>query len=67
MDLACAYSGKSILISFPTSRRAAGHPLLYIFQAGKDRTGLVSMLALACTGAPDDIIVADYAKSDGFG
>ena len=36
-------------------------------QAGKDRTGLVSMLVLACAGAPDDVIVADYAHSDGYG
>jgi protein tyrosine/serine phosphatase len=40
-------------------------PVAYYCTAGKDRTGLISMLLLAVLGATDEDIVADYVLSDG--
>lgn len=40
-------------------------PQLIFCRLGKDRTGLMAALILACCGATDDEIVIDYAKSDG--
>ena len=37
--------------------------VLFHCAAGKDRTGLVSMLLLMLAGVPEDLIVADYASS----
>ncbi len=31
-------------------------------QAGKDRTGIIAALVLACSGASDEQIIEDYAK-----
>jgi protein-tyrosine phosphatase len=39
-------------------------PALVFCSAGKDRTGLVSALALAAAGAGDDAIVRDYAATE---
>lgn len=36
-------------------------PAVFHCAAGKDRTGVLSMLVLGALGVPDDIIVADYA------
>lgn len=38
---------------------------LIFCRLGKDRTGLVSALILACCGASHEEIIADYIKSDG--
>lgn len=40
-------------------------PVAYYCTAGKDRTGIVTMLLLSILGASDDDIVADYILSDG--
>lgn len=40
-------------------------PQLLFCKLGKDRTGLMSALVLACCGATDEEIIADYARSDG--
>ncbi len=36
---------------------------VYHCAAGKDRTGLISAILLGALGVPDDLIVADYARS----
>lgn len=36
---------------------------LFHCTAGKDRTGIISMLLLEIAGVPEDVIVADYAES----
>jgi protein-tyrosine phosphatase len=38
-------------------------PVVFHCAAGKDRTGLVAALLLACLGVPDDFIAADYGKT----
>ena len=43
----------------------ARSPQLIFCKLGKDRTGVMSALVLACCGASDAEIVADYARSDG--
>jgi protein tyrosine/serine phosphatase len=43
----------------------AQRPQLFFCKLGKDRTGLVAALVLACCGVPENDIVADYARSDG--
>ena len=40
-------------------------PQLVFCKLGKDRTGVMSALVLACCGASEAQIVADYARSDG--
>jgi len=70
-DLAALYSymidecGASIAEA--VGRLCAGDALpgLIHCTAGKDRTGLVAALILEVIGVPDEIIVADYAMSDG--
>lgn len=39
---------------------------LFHCTAGKDRTGMVSMLLLELAGAPDEVIVADYAATERY-
>ena len=39
-------------------------PAIVFCSAGKDRTGLVSMLTLAAAGATESGIVADYAATE---
>lgn len=39
-------------------------PLVYHCAAGKDRTGLLTMLLLGVLGVDDDVIVRDYALSE---
>lgn len=40
--------------------------VLFNCSAGKDRTGVISMLLLKLAGVEDNVIVADYAKSEHF-
>lgn len=40
--------------------------VLFHCTAGKDRTGLCAMLLLSLAGVPDEVIIADYAASDGY-
>ena len=37
-------------------------PVAVFCKLGKDRTGLLTMLILACCGTSDDEIVADYMR-----
>lgn len=46
-----------------TERREA---VLFFCKAGKDRTGLVAALVLACVGASYDALIADYVRSDQY-
>ncbi len=63
MDTAAADIKRSLeLVSDGAEKQS---PQLIFCRLGKDRTGLVSALILACCGATDEEIVADYAKSDG--
>lgn len=48
-----------------TSAAESRLPLLLFCKLGKDRTGVISALVLACCGATEDEIIADYARSDG--
>ncbi len=41
----------------------AQEPIAVFCKLGKDRTGLLCALLLACCGASDEEIVADYARS----
>ncbi|KAJ2609335.1 hypothetical protein EV177_004507 [Coemansia sp. RSA 1804] len=40
------------------------YPILFHCQHGKDRTGIVAMLLLGILGVDDQIIAADYARSE---
>ena len=42
------------------------HPVLFHCAAGKDRTGVLAALILACLDVAEPAIVADYAASDVF-
>jgi protein-tyrosine phosphatase len=42
---------------------AAPGGVAYHCAVGKDRTGLLTMLLLGALGSPDDVVVADYARS----
>lgn len=44
----------------------AGQCVLFHCTAGKDRTGLVSMLLLSLVGVPEEIIVTDYAATQEY-
>lgn len=39
---------------------------LYHCTAGKDRTGVITMLLLRVAGVPDEVILADYAASEAY-
>ncbi|KAF5833059.1 protein-tyrosine phosphatase-like protein [Dunaliella salina] len=41
-------------------------PVLFFCKAGKDRTGIIAALVLACSGATDLQVVEDYARSDAY-
>ncbi len=41
----------------------AAYPLVFHCAAGKDRTGIMAAIVLDLVGVPDDVIVADYARS----
>jgi len=45
--------------------RAEGGGVAYHCGIGRDRTGLVTMLVLAALGVPPELIVEDYARSEG--
>jgi protein-tyrosine phosphatase len=45
---------------------AGALPALIHCTAGKDRTGIVVALILACAGVPDPVIAADYALSGSY-
>ncbi|WP_062344070.1 tyrosine-protein phosphatase [Novosphingobium sp. CCH12-A3] len=41
-------------------------PMLVHCTAGKDRTGVMVALLLSAIGVPDDVVIADYERSDVF-
>lgn len=41
-----------------------GVPALFHCAAGKDRTGVLAAILLGAVGVPDEVIVADYARSN---
>jgi protein tyrosine/serine phosphatase len=63
MDTAAADIKRSLEIVAEGAEKQI--PQLIFCRLGKDRTGLVSALILACCGATDEEIIADYIKSDG--
>jgi hypothetical protein len=44
----------------------AGEPAVIFCKLGKDRTGLISALVLACCAATEEEIVSDYIRSASF-
>ena len=45
-----------------TEAAEAGEPLLFFCRVGKDRTGVLAALILACCGAKPEEIIADYHR-----
>ncbi|SEP05684.1 tyrosine-protein phosphatase [Trujillonella endophytica] len=41
-----------------------GMPALFHCAAGKDRTGILAALLLSTVGVPDDVVVADYVRTN---
>jgi protein-tyrosine phosphatase len=41
-----------------------GMPALFHCAAGKDRTGILAALLLSTAGVPDDVVVADYVRTN---
>lgn len=63
MDTAAADIRRSLELVADGAEKQS--PQLIFCRLGKDRTGLVSALILACCGATREEIIADYIKSDG--
>jgi protein-tyrosine phosphatase len=40
-----------------------GTPAVFFCNAGKDRTGVVASMVLSLLGVPDDVVAADYART----
>ena len=57
--------GSSFRQIFRLLADAASYPAVIHCAAGKDRTGITSALILESLGVADDVIVADYAITDG--
>ena len=57
-------SGDTLAAIFREMLRYPGDCVLFHCTAGKDRTGVVSMLLLALAGVDEDTIVADYAATE---
>jgi len=57
------FCDKAIYRSLAILCDASNYPLLIHCSQGKDRTGLVTALALAAIGVEEEIIIADYSKS----
>jgi len=45
-----------------TEAAEAGNPILFFCRVGKDRTGVLAALLLACCGAKPEEIIADYHR-----
>eukprot|EP01036_Dinobryon_divergens_P030570 gene30570-39835_t len=63
-ELVVDTSGKEIIEVLKLMADSNNYPIGIYCTAGKDRTGLVTMLALSVLGASDEDIVADYVLSD---
>lgn len=59
-------SGETFAQVFEKMAEYAGQCVLFHCTAGKDRTGLVSMLLLSLVGVPEEIIVTDYAATQEY-
>lgn len=57
-------SGIEIIEVLKIIAEPANYPLCFYCTAGKDRTGLVTMLLLSIVGATDEDIIDDYVLSD---
>lgn len=58
------YSGEDIARVLRICADDSRYPIGLYCTAGKDRTGLISMLILAALGTPDEAILDDYVLSD---
>ena len=63
-ELVLDYSSKEIIEVLKLLANAENHPVGMYCTAGKDRTGLITMLTLSVLGVSDDEILADYVLSD---
>lgn len=63
-ELVVDYSGREIIAVMKLMAEKSNYPIALYCTAGKDRTGLVTMLTLSVLGATDDEILADYILSD---
>lgn len=63
-ELVLDYSSKEIIEVLKLLTNIDNHPVGVFCTAGKDRTGLITMLTLSVLGVPDDEILADYVLSD---
>ena len=59
-------SGKEAVRQVFTAFMEAEGGVLYHCTAGKDRTGVISMLLLKLAGVPDEAVIADYAATQGY-
>jgi hypothetical protein len=63
-ELVVDASGPEIIEVLKLAAEPSNHPLAIYCTAGKDRTGLITMLILSIVGSSDDEILADYVLSD---
>ena len=63
-ELVVDYSGREIIAVLKLMAEKSNYPIALYCTAGKDRTGLITMLTLSVLGATDDEILADYVLSD---
>ncbi len=63
-ELVLDYSSKEIIEVLKLLANVDNHPVGVYCTAGKDRTGLITMLTLSVLGVSDDEILADYVLSD---
>ncbi|GAM18971.1 hypothetical protein SAMD00019534_021460 [Acytostelium subglobosum LB1] len=63
--LTLLYTQEELLTILRIMKNKDNYPIMYFCSLGKDRTGMVTAILLSCLGVPRDIIVADYAKSEG--
>ena len=59
-------SGKQAIRQVFTAFFQTNGGVLYHCTAGKDRTGVLSMLLLKLAGVPDETVIADYAATEGY-
>lgn len=63
-ELILDYGGPAIKAVMEVLSEKENLPVAFYCTAGKDRTGLVSMLVLSALGVSDEDIIDDYVKSD---
>ena len=60
-------SKKEICLALKLVADPHHHPILIHCTHGKDRTGVISALILACLGVPEEGILKDYSASEYLG